>query len=124
MSHEAVIALGSNIDARQNIENAFDRLQKQFQLSKQAGPVVTSPIGITDQPDFLNAVALIRTDLSMEEVVSALKVIEDEMGRDRSRAKFGPREIDLDVLIWNQKVVDKDFYEREFLQKLVEQLDF
>lgn len=123
MNNEVIIALGSNINARQNIEKAFDRLQKQFQLKKQAGPVVTSPIGIADQPDFLNAVALIETALSMEALVSVLKKIENEMGRDRSRAKFGPREIDLDVLIWNGKVVDDDYYERVFLLRLVKELE-
>ena len=123
MNNEVIIALGSNINARQNIEKAFERLQKQFQLKKQAGPVVTSPIGIADQPDFLNAVALIETALSMEALVSVLKKIENEMGRDRSRAKFGPREIDLDVLIWNGKVVDDDYYERVFLLRLVKELE-
>jgi 2-amino-4-hydroxy-6-hydroxymethyldihydropteridine diphosphokinase len=123
VNNEVIIALGSNINARQNIEKAFERLQKQFQLKKQAGPVVTSPIGIADQPDFLNAVALIETALSMEALVSVLKKIENEMGRDRSRAKFGPREIDLDVLIWNGKVVDDDYYERVFLLRLVKELE-
>jgi 2-amino-4-hydroxy-6-hydroxymethyldihydropteridine diphosphokinase len=122
VSNEAIIALGSNIDARQNIENAFGRLHKHFQLIKLSGPIVTSPIGITDQPDFLNAVALIETALSIEELVSLLKKMEDEMGRDRSRAKFGPREIDLDVLIWNGEVVDEDYYERDFLRQLVAEM--
>lgn len=122
MSNEAIIALGSNIDARQNIEKAIEQLQAHFQLKKVAGPVVTSPIGITDQPDFLNAVSLIQTALPIEELVSVLKKIEDKIGRDRSRAKFGPREIDLDILIWNGEVVDKDYYERDFLQNLVASL--
>lgn len=122
MSNKAIIALGSNIDARENVEKAIDQLQAHFQLKKVAGPIVTSPIGITDQPDFLNAVALIETALSIEELVSVLKKIEDEMGRDRSRAKFGPREIDLDVIIWNGEVVDDDFYERDFLRQLISEL--
>ncbi|WP_010663836.1 2-amino-4-hydroxy-6-hydroxymethyldihydropteridine diphosphokinase [Marinilabilia salmonicolor] len=122
MSNETIIALGSNIDAQHNIGKAIDQLQTHFQLRKVAGPIVTSPIGITDQPDFLNAVALIQTALSIEELVSVLKKIENEMGRDRSRAKFGPREIDLDVLIWNGEVVDDDYYERDFLRQLVAEL--
>jgi 2-amino-4-hydroxy-6-hydroxymethyldihydropteridine diphosphokinase len=122
VSNEAVIALGSNIEAEKNIEEAFSRLQSCFKLVRKAGPILTSPIGIADQPDFLNAVALIETALSIEELVSVLKKIEDEMGRDRSRAKFGPREIDLDVLSWNGLVVDEDYYERDFLRQLVQEL--
>ncbi len=58
----------------------------------------------------------------MNEVVAKLKGMEDDMGRDRSRPKFGPREIDLDVIIWNQNVVDEDYYERDFLGQLVKGL--
>lgn len=122
MINEAVIALGSNIDARENIGKAFSILQSCFQLLKKAGPLRTSPIGISDQPDFLNATAMIRTNLSRDEVVVYLKIMEDEMGRDRSRPKYGPREIDLDLLIWNGQIVDDDYYERDFLRQLVSDL--
>jgi len=44
------------------------------------------------------------------------------MGRDRSLPKFGPRTIDLDILIWNKKVVDEDYYKRDFLRKGVEEI--
>jgi 2-amino-4-hydroxy-6-hydroxymethyldihydropteridine diphosphokinase len=122
MINVAVVSLGSNINPQENILRAFTFLQKEFEVLKEAGPVRTSPVGITSQPHFLNAAALLQTNLTLDDLVAFLKSVEDEMGRDRSRPKSGPREIDLDVIIWNDEVVDKDFYERVFLQKLVEDL--
>jgi 2-amino-4-hydroxy-6-hydroxymethyldihydropteridine diphosphokinase len=49
-------------------------------------------------------------------------LIEDKLGRDRSRPKFGPREIDLDVLMFDGEIVDEDYYTRDFLQILVDQV--
>jgi 2-amino-4-hydroxy-6-hydroxymethyldihydropteridine diphosphokinase len=114
-----IIGVGSNIDPLSNIQKAFDILQQKFRVLKIVGPIITSPLGITDQNDFNNAIAMIETSLSYDELVFELKKIEDKMGRDRCRPKYGPREIDLDVILWNNDVVDRDYYERDFLQKLV-----
>jgi 2-amino-4-hydroxy-6-hydroxymethyldihydropteridine diphosphokinase len=48
--------------------------------------------------------------------------MEDILGRNRSRPKFGPREIDLDILVWNDEIVDEDYYHRDFLQQLVSEI--
>jgi 2-amino-4-hydroxy-6-hydroxymethyldihydropteridine diphosphokinase len=119
MRNYAFIALGSNIDAEKNINRAFTILNERFGLIEKAGPVITSPLGIRDQPDFLNAVVVLSTSLEQNELATHLKNIEDEIGRDRNRPKYGPREIDLDVIIWNDQVVDTDYYDRDFLQNLV-----
>ena len=122
MSNSVIIALGSNINADFNIRKAFSILEQHFRVISKAGPIVTSPVGIFDQPDFLNAVVLVETTKEQPEIILLLKEIENQMGRDRSRPKFGPREIDLDLLIWNNQVMDKDYYDREFLRKLVKEL--
>jgi 2-amino-4-hydroxy-6-hydroxymethyldihydropteridine diphosphokinase len=114
-----IIGVGSNIDPQSNTQKAFDILQQRFRVLKIVGPIITSPLGITDQDDFCNATVMLETSLSYNELVSALKKIEDEMGRDRSQPKYGPREIDLDVILWNNNVMNSDYYERDFLQKLV-----
>jgi len=46
------------------------------------------------------------------------------MGRDRSQEKFGPRNIDLDILIWNNAIVDPDYYTRDFLRNSAAELGF
>jgi 7,8-dihydro-6-hydroxymethylpterin-pyrophosphokinase len=44
------------------------------------------------------------------------------MGRDRTAPKFGPRNIDLDIVVWNGEIVDNDYYTRDFLQKSVDEI--
>jgi 2-amino-4-hydroxy-6-hydroxymethyldihydropteridine diphosphokinase len=51
-------------------------------------------------------------------------MLEDWMGRDRSQKKFGPRNIDLDILIWNDAIVDPDYYTRDFLRKSAAELGY
>ena len=122
MPHEVVIGLGSNINPEANLEQAVKELKARFKVSKQSQWTRTKPIGIQDQPDFYNGALLMETDLEQKSLNLELKRIEDILGRDRSLPKFGPRTIDLDILIWDKKVVDKDYYERDFLRKGVEEI--
>ena len=122
MPHEVVIGLGSNIDPEANLEQAVLELKSRFKVSKRSQWTRTKPIGIQDQPDFYNGALLMETELEQQSLKKELKRIEDILGRDRSLPKFGPRTIDLDILIWNKKVVDEDYYERDFLRKVVEEI--
>ena len=122
MPHEVVIGLGSNIDPEANLEEAVQELKSRFKVSKRSQWTRTKPIGIQDQPDFYNGALLMETELEQQSLKKELKRIEDLLGRDRSLPKFGPRTIDLDILIWNKKVVDEDYYERDFLRKGVEEI--
>ena len=122
MPNEVVIALGSNIDPEANLDLALKELKKRFKISKLSRWIRTKPLGIQDQPDFYNGALIMETELGLESLKKELKRIENLMGRDRSLPKFGPRVIDLDILILNGKVVDKDYYEREFLRKLVKEI--
>jgi 2-amino-4-hydroxy-6-hydroxymethyldihydropteridine diphosphokinase len=120
--NKVVIALGSNIDAIINIGRALYMLGLRVKTIAVSSFESTAPIGIEEQPDFMNGVVLVTTDLTREQLDLELKAIEDEMGRDRSVPKYGPRVIDLDIIIWNDAVVDKDFYERDFLRRAVEEV--
>ena len=122
MTHEVVIGLGSNIDPEANLEQAVQELKSRFKVSKRSQWTRTKPIGIQDQPDFYNGALLIETELEQQSLKKELKRIEDILGRDRNLPKFGPRTIDLDILIWNKKVVDEDYYVRDFLRKGVEEI--
>ena len=121
-TNEVVIALGSNIDPETNLELAVVELKSRFKLSKQSQWIRTKPIGIQDQPDFYNGTLLMETILHLEILKQDLKNVEDFMGRDRSLPKFGPRVIDLDILIWNGIVIDEDYFERDFLRKGVKEI--
>jgi 2-amino-4-hydroxy-6-hydroxymethyldihydropteridine diphosphokinase len=69
----------------------------------------TEPVGeVTDQPDFLNAVARIRTALEPEELLDACKAIEADQGRDLGAARHSPRPIDLDLLLLGDVVLETE----------------
>lgn len=122
--NSCIISLGSNIDSEKNIAEAIRLIAASFQLIKTSGFIRTKPIGMVGQPDFANGAVLIRTEMNLENLTATLKKIEDQMGRDRTQAKFGPRNIDLDVLVWNGVLIDQDYFTRDFLRTSAEELGF
>ncbi len=122
MTNTCIIGIGSNIDAENNIQKMLKILDNQVEILKVSSFIKTKPVGIADQPDFTNGAVKIHTNLNTEELTKLLKSIEDKMGRDRSAPKFGPRNIDLDVVVWNGKIVDEDYYTRDFLKKSVDEI--
>lgn len=122
MTHRAVIGVGSNIDADQWIPEGRRRLQELCQLKAESDFVTTSPIGFTDQPDFVNGAWLVETEMHREDLEWALHSIEAQCGRVRTANKYGPRTLDLDLLVWEGKVVDEDVYDRPFLKEAVQTL--
>ena len=84
--------------------------------------IKTKPVGIIKQSDFINGAVKIETRMERDELKIFLKGIEDRLGRDRSAPKFGPRTIDLDIVVWNGKIIDDDYYSREFLRKSVDEV--
>jgi 2-amino-4-hydroxy-6-hydroxymethyldihydropteridine diphosphokinase len=98
----AYVALGSNLDepARQ-VEAAFGRLAAipQTRLVLRSRLWRTRPMGPQDQPDFINAVAGLLTQLDAQALLDALAAIERSMGRVAPPVRWGPRVIDLDLLL-------------------------
>ncbi len=119
-----IIGIGSNINPEKNISRIIDILGKDTKLISVSSFIRTHPIGITDQPEFLNGAAKIETNLPIDQFRNYLKSIENKMGRDRSQPKYGPRCIDLDIVIWNGKIVDEDYDTRDFLRNAVLELGF
>lgn len=115
----AIIGIGSNIDAEENIARMLIILGSEVKVEKVSAFIKTKPIGITDQPDFTNGAVKVSTGLGRAELEDVLKSIEDRMGRVRTAPKFGPRNIDLDLAVWNGEIVDDDYYTRDFLKKSV-----
>lgn len=117
-----IIGIGTNINAEANIKKMLEILGGKIKIVKVSSFLQTKPIGITDQPDFTNGAVKIETPLSQEELKSMLVSIEDQLGRNRQSPKFGPRTMDLDIEIWNGKIVDDDFFSRNFLEKSVREI--
>jgi 2-amino-4-hydroxy-6-hydroxymethyldihydropteridine diphosphokinase len=120
--NSVIISIGSNIDAEKNIRIMLDLLSKHTEIVKVSRLVITKPIGIENQPDFTNGAVKIATPLEKDKLNKLLKTIEDQLGRDRTAAKFGPRTIDLDIVVWNGEIIDNDYYTRDFLKVSVEEL--
>lgn len=122
MINSVIIGIGSNINAEENISKMLEILALHMDVLRVSTMLKTKPIGIEDQPDFTNGAVKIQTSLDEKELNRLLKKIEDQLGRDRSAPKFGPRTIDLDIVVWNGEIVDKDYYTRDFLQKSVQEV--
>lgn len=118
----AVVGVGSNINPLMNIKRAENILCREQKLIGKSSFTVTRPIGYENQEDFLNGAFLISTPMGYTEFVSYLKDVETRLGRVRNSNKYGPRIIDLDLIVWNNKVVNDDYYTRDFVRKAVQEL--
>jgi len=101
------ISLGSNIDSERNLREAVRQLSLRCQLLAVSPVYETAPVGKTDQPNFLNAAALVETGLAATELkTQVLQAIESELGRVHTADKNAPRTIDLDISMFNDEVFD------------------
>ncbi len=120
--NRAVLSVGSNIQPERHVRRALALLRREGLLCQVSALVRTAPLGVTDQPDFLNGAVLVETELERTALKHSLRRIEARLGRLRQGPRFGPRTIDLDIVVWNGRVVDRDFYERDFVRHAVLEL--
>ena len=119
----AIISFGSNIDPEENIGKVRDILSSDGLLNGESVLVRTKPVGIVDQPDFLNGAFLIETEMAEEELRKYLKALETFLGRVREGGKDGPRTMDLDIIVFNGEIVDDDYYKYGFVRLAVLELE-
>lgn len=94
----AVIALGANIgNPRENLDLAIALLKESTDVIAVSSYYITAPVGGPVQPDYVNAVCVIESDLPALDLLSLLQGIEKSMGRERIE-HWGPRTIDLDLI--------------------------
>ena len=103
----AAIALGSNLgDRNATLTSATSALRGLGEVVAVSGLYDTAPVGYADQPRFLNAAALLGTELQPVKLLHALLAIERAHGRDRSHGiAKGPRTLDLDLLLYEDLVL-------------------
>jgi 2-amino-4-hydroxy-6-hydroxymethyldihydropteridine diphosphokinase len=104
----AYIGLGSNLqNPVQQIENAILALQKLPETFVKAVSSLyqTKPVGWLDQPDFINAVCELHTELSAQVLLAHLLDIEQDQGRIRNGIKNQPRTLDLDLLLYGNEII-------------------
>jgi 2-amino-4-hydroxy-6-hydroxymethyldihydropteridine diphosphokinase len=108
---QAWIGLGGNLgDAVATLHAALQELDSlpQTRLVRASKYYRTPAWGVVEQPDFINAVALLDTRLSPRDLLDALLDIERAFGRERNRTeRWGPRVLDLDLLLYDSAVIDE-----------------
>jgi len=106
--HLAFVGLGSNLGDRfANLSAALDAIERRVgRLTAVSGAYETDPVGLTDQPRFLNAVCLVETALEPQDLLTTMLEIETDQGRVRT-VKNGPRTLDLDLLMYGEMVMKK-----------------
>ncbi|PPA68562.1 2-amino-4-hydroxy-6-hydroxymethyldihydropteridine diphosphokinase [Jeotgalibacillus proteolyticus] len=110
MESLAYLSLGSNVG------DSFDNLQQALLLLQETDGIMitcassiykTEPVGFTEQAKFLNLAVEVMTELSPEKLLQACRGIEEELGRKRL-TRWGPRTIDLDILLYNAEQIETD----------------
>lgn len=123
MPEDAFIALGSNIEPEKYLPLAIARLEILGRRLAVSSVYQNPALGPEPRPDFLNAAALVESELPPLEIRSLLRSIETELGRVRSDDKYAPRRIDLDLCLLGGTILntpelilpDPDLLTRAFL---------
>lgn len=95
---KAVVALGANIgNPREQMDVAIALLREATEVKAVSTYFVTKPVGGPEQPDYLNAVCILESELPALDLLAVLQGIEKSLGRERD-VRWGPRTIDLDLI--------------------------
>ena len=106
MKKTVYLSLGSNVgDRRENLDKAIALLADVGTVLAVSSFYETEPIEVADQPWFLNCAVAIETELMPKQLLGRVMALEQAMGRRRGRPK-GPRNIDVDVLLFGNSVID------------------
>lgn len=118
-----ILSLGTNLgDRKGNLESVLALLPPMVEVLQSSSIYSTEPWGYPDQPDFLNQVLLAETELDPFELLSYLKEIEKEVGREPT-FRYGPRMADIDIILYGNQIIDSEelqvphprFQERSFV---------
>ncbi len=107
----AYIAVGSNLsDPVAQATNAIEALTRlpKSRFIAASSLYSSTPMGPQNQPDYINAVVAIETDLSPIELLDCTQAIEQEQGRVRKDERWGPRTLDLDIILYANEVMDTE----------------
>ncbi len=103
----AYIGIGSNLGEKEsNCRKAIELLSRAGRVVRVSSFYCTEPVGYRDQESFINAVAEVETEMSPIELLAVCHMIENDLGRSRL-FRWGPRSIDLDILLYGDAVVNE-----------------
>jgi 2-amino-4-hydroxy-6-hydroxymethyldihydropteridine diphosphokinase len=98
------VSIGSNIEPEKHLRQAVAALHQTGTVLAVSSVYQSPPFGFTDQPDFLDIVVALTTDMAPADFKQRLYAIERESGRDRASQanKYGPLTLDMDILLWGE----------------------
>lgn len=110
MKNSAVILLGGNMgDVLKTFKRAIALIEKKAgKVTARSAVYKSEPWGITNQEYFLNQVIIIRTKQGPAELLNMLLKVEKWLGRNRTEEKYTPRTIDIDILFYNNEVIENN----------------
>lgn len=111
MSEYVYLGLGSNLaNPAEQLQRALAALEEipHSTLLAHSSLYASKPLGPADQPDFVNAVALLETALEPHALLDHLQRIEQEQGRTRKTERWGPRTLDLDILLFGDRILNDE----------------
>jgi 2-amino-4-hydroxy-6-hydroxymethyldihydropteridine diphosphokinase len=109
--HTCYIGIGSNLEqpvAKAKLAIAALKLLPHSQFLLASSLYCSKPMGPSDQPDYINAVAAIKTSLAPLALLDELQKIEQQQGRTRKAERWGPRTLDLDLLLFGNEIIDTE----------------
>jgi len=115
MPHKATLLLGSNINPSHNLPLAFAYLKSKVKINKYSRVWQTAAVG-SEGPDFLNAAVEIHSELSQHQIKKVLiHEIETNLGRTRTTNKNDPRTIDIDIILFEDRIIDHELWKKSFI---------
>jgi 2-amino-4-hydroxy-6-hydroxymethyldihydropteridine diphosphokinase len=122
-NYSAILLLGSNIDPARNIQKALELLSQYSLILKKSQIWVTEAVG-SSGPDFLNMAIEIETNLNINEIKNnIIDPIETKLKRVRTSDKYAPRTMDIDLIIFNNKVSDQNIWNKLFIALPVSEIN-
>jgi len=128
----AYIGIGSNLGDREaTIHDALELLRERVRVVSVSSLRETEPWGVADQPRFVNGAVAVETELGARDLLDTLLELERQLGRTREGERWGPRTIDLDLLLYGDAEIDEPglavphprLHEREFVLEPLAELD-
>lgn len=120
--HLVILSVGSNIHPFSMVSEARNILAKEHRLIGYSHFIKTKPVGYQNQDDFLNGAYILETLLDYDAFNNYLKSVEKRLGRVKGPIKSGPRTMDLDIIIWDGKIVHEDYPAKEYIRIPVDEV--
>ncbi len=121
MNH-IIIGVGSNISPKENVMRAREILSQEQTWLRESQFQQTKPVGLVNQPDFLNGAFYFGTTLSLNDLKQYLKSVERRLGRIKKPGVPESRTIDLDIIVFNNTIIDEDYVRYDFVKHAIDEI--